>query len=81
MGPEAVVLKNITKEKRTWGTKTPGYMLSKDNHLILPRLGTDLVGGAAPMDHVLLGENLGCYQFLELRVRGLGLAPVGRDSR
>ena len=40
---QTVVMKNLTKEKRTRGAETPGYVFSKDDYLAHVWLRADLV--------------------------------------
>ena len=55
---QAIVMKNLTKEKRTRGAKTPGYMFSKADYLVTLWDGADFITRPTPVNFFVEREKL-----------------------
>ena len=70
------MMKNLAEKERTGGTKTPGYMFSKDDYLAHVWLRADLVSRPTPMDFFLRGEELSRLHLAKLEVSHLRLTQL-----
>ena len=70
------MVKDLTKEKRPRGEKTPGYVFSEANYLVTTWIGADFVTRPAPVDFFLEREMLTRLKLSQPEVSRLGLPPV-----
>ena len=52
------MVKNLTKEKRPGGAKTPGYMFGEADYLVTSWIGADFITRPVPVNLFLEREKL-----------------------
>ena len=62
------MFKHVAEEKRTRRSKNLGYVLSEYYYFVFAGLRMGFVRCAALVDHVLQGEDLSRYQFLQFQI-------------